>query len=55
MLDGQSVDNGFPITEIGYNVYDDKRLNWLTREDLSYGDREAVKLKCEKWMKKCNL
>lgn len=55
MLDGESVENGFPITEIGYNVFDDKRLGWLNREDLSWDDREAVKVKCEKWIKKCNL
>lgn len=55
MLDGESVENGFPITEIGYNVFEDKRLAWLQREDLLWEDREAVKIKCEKWMKKNNL
>lgn len=55
MLDGQSMDNGFPITDVGYNIYEDKRLDWLCREDISYADREATKVKCEKWMKKNKL
>ena len=55
MLEKQSVENGFPITEMGYNVYDDKRLDWLKREDLQWEDREEIKDKCMKWIKKCNL
>ena len=55
LLDGEFVENGFPITEIGYNVLEDGRLNWLNRENLSFNNTEENRLKCEQWMKKCNL
>lgn len=52
LLDGESVDNGFPITEIGYNILKDDRLSWLHREDITIEKREEIRLKCENWMKK---
>lgn len=53
LLEGESVENGFPITEVGYNILKDKRLGWLHREDLTMEKREEIRLKCEQWMKKC--
>lgn len=55
LLEGESVDNGFPITEIGYNILKDERLSWLHREDLTMEKREEIRLKCEQWMKKCEF
>lgn len=55
LLDGESVDNGFPITEIGYNILKDERLSWLHREDITIERREEIRLKCEQWMKKCEM
>lgn len=55
MLDGQSVENGFPITEIGYNLLNDRRLDWLLREDIPWNEKEKVKKKCEQWIKSCRL
>lgn len=55
LLDGGSVENGFPITEIGYNILKEERLGWLHREDLTFEKREEIRLKCEQWMKKCNM
>lgn len=55
MLDGESMKNGFPITEIGYNLFEDKRLEWLNREDIAWDDKEKIKMKCDQWLKKCKL
>ncbi|XP_055703897.1 uncharacterized protein LOC129802243 [Phlebotomus papatasi] len=51
MLEAQSVENGFPVTPFGYNVFEDKRLEWMTRRDSSWNDREQVREKCENWLK----
>lgn len=55
MLDGQSMENGFPITEIGYNLLEDKRQNWLVREEIPWMEKEKVKKKCEQWIKSCRI
>lgn len=55
LLEGESVDNGFPITEIGYNILNDERLSWLHRDDITIEKREENRLKCEQWMKKCEM
>lgn len=55
LLDGESVENGFPVTEIGYNILKEERLGWLHREDLTFEKREEIRLKCEQWMKKCDM
>ncbi|XP_059607605.1 uncharacterized protein LOC132255542 [Phlebotomus argentipes] len=51
MLEAQSVENGFPVTPFGYNVFEDKRLEWLTRKDSTWNDREQIREKCENWLK----
>ncbi|XP_055693562.1 uncharacterized protein LOC129795989 [Lutzomyia longipalpis] len=51
MLDAQSVENGFPVTPFGYNVFEDKRLEWMTRKESSWNDREDIREKCENWLK----
>ncbi|GAB0097867.1 hypothetical protein DMENIID0001_135450 [Sergentomyia squamirostris] len=51
MLEAQSVENGFPVTPFGYNVFEDKRLDWMTRKDSSWNDREQIREKCENWLK----
>lgn len=52
MLEAQSTSNGFPVSPIGYNVFDDKRLEWLKRESSSWNEHEATRQKCEEWLKK---
>lgn len=54
MLESASVENGFPISCIGYNIYEDKRLEWIKRKDFPWDDKEKARLKCEDWLKKNN-
>lgn len=54
MLESASVENGFPISCIGYNIYEDKRLEWIRRKDFPWDDKEKARLKCEDWLKKNN-
>lgn len=51
MLDVDTDERGFPLSPIGYNIYKDKDLEWLSRNDLSWDDKESCKVKCELWMK----
>lgn len=51
MLDAVSVDNGFPISHNYYNLYDDRRFEWLTRDEVPWDEIEASKKKCEQWLK----
>lgn len=54
MLESASVENGFPISCIGYNIYEDKRLEWIKRKDFPWDDKEKARVKCEDWLKKHN-
>lgn len=42
----------FPISPIGYNIYEDKKHDWLKRNDMAWDDKEDLKKKCEDWLKK---
>lgn len=51
MLDATSMDeDGFPITQPGYNFYDDKRT-LLDPAEKSWDKKEEVRKKCEDWLK----
>lgn len=50
MLDAVSMDNGFPITQSGYNFYEDKTF-WMNQTDKSWEQKEQVRKKCEEWLK----
>lgn len=52
MLEAQSTSNGFPVSPIGYNVFDDKRMGWLRRATGTWSEQEASRKKCEEWLKK---
>lgn len=52
MLEAQSTSNGFPVSPIGYNVFDDTRMGWLRRETGTWTEQEASRKKCEEWLKK---
>lgn len=52
MLEVQSTSNGFPVSPIGYNVFDDSRKGWLRRETGTWSEQEASRQKCEEWLKK---
>lgn len=52
MLEAQSTSNGFPVSPMGYNVFDDQRMSWLKREAGSWNEQEASRRKCEEWLKK---
>ncbi|XP_053689085.1 uncharacterized protein LOC128738179 [Sabethes cyaneus] len=51
MLDAVSVENGFPISHNYYNLYDDRRFEWLIRDEVPWNQIEASKKKCEQWLK----
>lgn len=51
MLEAQSTSStGFPVSPIGYNVFDDKRMGWLRRETGTWSEHEASRKKCEEWL-----
>lgn len=51
MLDAASMDeDGFPITQLGYNFYEDKRT-LIDPSEKSWGQKEEVRKKCEDWLK----
>ena len=50
MLDAVSMDNGFPITQPGYNFYEDKK-SWINQAEKSWEQKEEVRKKCEEWLK----
>ncbi|XP_062563884.1 uncharacterized protein LOC134226853 [Armigeres subalbatus] len=52
MLDAVSVDNGFPMSHNYYNLYDDRRFEWLTRDEVPWDEIEASRKKCEQWLLK---
>ena len=53
MLGAEEGENGFPITEIGYNVYEDDRFNWLRRDnDVTWNEIEESRKKCLNWLNK---
>lgn len=52
MLDAQSNEGGFPISPMGYNIYADKKLDFLTRNDMPWDEKEKCRKKCEDWLKK---
>ena len=51
MLDAESVENGFPMSKMNYDIYDDKRFKWLKRDEISWNQMEVSKKKCEGWLK----
>ncbi|KAG5670139.1 hypothetical protein PVAND_000421 [Polypedilum vanderplanki] len=51
MLDAASVDNDdFPITQQGYNFYEDKKT-WVNPNEKSWNQKEEIRKKCEDWLK----
>lgn len=42
--------NGFPITQPGYNFYEDKKT-LETPAEKSWNQKEQVRKKCEDWLK----
>ncbi|XP_058834707.1 uncharacterized protein LOC131691944 [Topomyia yanbarensis] len=52
MLDAVSVENGFPMSHNYYNLYDDRRFEWLSRDEVPWNQIESSKKKCEQWLKK---
>lgn len=52
MLEAQSNEGGFPISPVGYNIYEDESLNYLTREDVPWEEKEKCRKKCEDWLRK---
>lgn len=50
MLDAVSMDNGFPITQPGYNFYGDKKF-WIKQAEKTWEQKEEVRKKCEEWLK----
>ncbi|XP_055627017.1 uncharacterized protein LOC129769036 [Toxorhynchites rutilus septentrionalis] len=51
MLDAVSVENGFPISNNFYNLYEDRRFDWLIRDEVPWDQIETSKRKCEQWLK----
>lgn len=50
-LDATSMENdGFPITQQGYNFYDDKK-KLVDAAESSWDQKEEVRKKCEDWLK----
>lgn len=51
MLDAASMDDdGFPITQPGYNFYRDKKL-FVRPIEKTWTQKEEVRKKCEEWLK----
>ncbi|CRL07744.1 CLUMA_CG020698, isoform A [Clunio marinus] len=51
MLDAASMEeDGFPITQAGYNFYEDKKTRVLP-SDLTWNQKEEIRRKCENWLK----
>ncbi|CAO1419842.1 unnamed protein product [Diamesa serratosioi] len=50
MLDAVSMDNGFPITQPGYNFFEDKKC-WINQAEKTWEQKEQVRKKCEEWLK----
>lgn len=57
MMEGEPMATGFPVTTRNYNIYDDKKLDWLNRTKTTCSDLEGNKsrVKCESWIKKNEL
>ncbi|XP_058456374.1 uncharacterized protein LOC131433793 [Malaya genurostris] len=51
MLDAVSVENGFPMSHNYYDIYDDRRFDWLSRDEVPWNQIETSKKKCEHWLK----
>lgn len=55
MLEANPMNNGFPITSDGYNIFKDKNIEWLKRPTVEQQAREDATIaqsKCEKWLNK---
>lgn len=51
ILDAASMDDdGFPITQPGYNFYRDKKL-FVRPIEKTWTQKEEVRKKCEEWLK----
>lgn len=54
MLEAASVSNGFPLTQQGYNFFEDNKncADWIRRKDVaSWDEGEEIRKKCENWLK----
>lgn len=56
MMEGEPMAAGFPVTTQNYNVYEDKKLDWLKRDvtaaaGVSLGGHQS-RGKCESWIRK---
>ena len=49
MLDAASM-NDFPITQHGYNFYEDNKT-WVNPAEKSWEQKEEIRKKCEEWLK----
>lgn len=49
MLDAASMDD-FPITQQGYNFYEDNKT-WINPAEKSWNQKEEIRKKCEEWLK----
>ena len=57
MLEAASVSNGFPLTQPGYNFFEDNKncADWIRRKEAgSWDDNEEIRKKCENWLKNMN-
>lgn len=50
MLDAASVENDFPITQPGYHFYEDNS-SWVQPGERTWNQKEAIRKKCEDWLK----
>lgn len=50
MLDAASVENDFPITQPGYHFYEDN-ASWVQPGEKTWNQNEAIRKKCEDWLK----
>lgn len=51
MMEDETMINGFPLTSHGYNIYNDKRIDWLHRTNELPTRKTHARTKCEQWMK----
>lgn len=54
MLDAHCQDTKFRISPMNFNVYNQQEPHWLQRPQVPHEVIEESKLKCQKWLNKCN-
>lgn len=52
MLKGNPKEREFRITEEGYNIFNDRHFDWMTRKETGWTEQENIRSKCETWFQK---